>query len=433
MKKDKKNILIILGLSLIACLFFFSITKGITTTIETEYPEFETGEKITPETTLPEYIKYIFKFSFIIAGILAFAFLIYGGVRYLTSAGNPIAMKDARDRIFSAILGLIVLLCSYLILINLNPELVTIEMKKLEPVTGIYLFENEKNKLYYSQSVSKIPEHFDFSNIQFINPPEELHSVFAFPQAYFEGEATEIPNKGALSTASIGSDTESIRFKWNLPGVYLKGEKPGEEIRLVGNISDLGRYYFKGKTKEIELKNLEEDSKKITDYQAVIHENRDFEGACQVFTKTGDSKIKNFSSVTVFQRREVSSGEEVEIILYPLPNYQEYEGDEEAGKEPIEKQTYQTERVLPTEVPERLKNNIRSIIVPPGYLVILFEEGPTGTSPSVPLGSKCQVFTRNNPDLTDEPIGKCGGVSILGTDQWNFKPCATHIAIFAVK
>lgn len=432
MKKDKKNILIILGLSLIACLFFFSITKGITTTIETQYPEFETGEKITPETTLPEYIKYIFKFSFIIVGILAFAFLIYGGVCYLTSTGNPTVMKDAKDRIFSAILGLIILLCSYLILINLNPELITIEMEKLEPVTGIYLISaiSEENKIYYSQSVSNIPE--GFNRVQFISPSEELISVFAFPETFFRGDAQEIKNNGASTLNSLPANTKSIRFKWDLPGVYLKGEKSGEEIRLVGNISDLGVYYFKGKTKEIELKDLEKDSKKITNYQAIIHENRDFEGACQVFTESDNTKIKNFSSVTVFQRKEVSSGEEVEIILYPLPNYQEYEGNEEAGKEPIEKQTYSGEQVSPIEIGD-LENNVRSIITPPGYLVILFEKGPSGTSPWVPLGSKCQVFTRNNPNLTNEPIGKCGGVSILGTDQWNFEPCATYIAIFAVK
>jgi hypothetical protein len=73
---------------------------------------------------LPDYIMAIFNFSLMIIGIVVFGALIYGGFRYLTSAGNPSAMTDAKDQIFSALLGLIILFSAWLILNTINPELV---------------------------------------------------------------------------------------------------------------------------------------------------------------------------------------------------------------------------------------------------------------------------------------------------------------------
>ncbi len=92
--------------------------------LEVNYP---TIEGIRPQDiilTLPEYVKYIFNFSLAIAGLVVFAVLIYGGFRYLTSAGSPAVQKDARSQIFAGFLGLIVLLSSYLILTTINPQLV---------------------------------------------------------------------------------------------------------------------------------------------------------------------------------------------------------------------------------------------------------------------------------------------------------------------
>ena len=73
---------------------------------------------------LPDYIAAIYNFALMIVGIVVFGALIYGGFRYLTSVGNPAAIADAKDQIFSAILGLIILFSAWLILNTINPELV---------------------------------------------------------------------------------------------------------------------------------------------------------------------------------------------------------------------------------------------------------------------------------------------------------------------
>lgn len=82
------------------------------------------GLETTTLPVLPDYIAAIYNFALMIIGLVCFGALIYGGIRYLTSAGKPAAMSDAKDQIFSALLGLIILFSSYLILTTINPELV---------------------------------------------------------------------------------------------------------------------------------------------------------------------------------------------------------------------------------------------------------------------------------------------------------------------
>lgn len=109
--------------------------------LEITYPEIPgLNRPTTVKALLPEYIKYIFGFALIIAGLIAFGSLIYGGVRYLTSAGSPSALGDAKDQISSAILGLVVLLCSYLILTTVNPQLVGLTLVRQPTTKGIVLY-----------------------------------------------------------------------------------------------------------------------------------------------------------------------------------------------------------------------------------------------------------------------------------------------------
>jgi len=90
------------------------------------------GLQTTCLPALPAYIVAIYNFALMVIGIICFGALLYGGLRYLTSVGKPAAIGDARDQIFSAILGLIILFSAYLILRTINPELVILREKPLE-------------------------------------------------------------------------------------------------------------------------------------------------------------------------------------------------------------------------------------------------------------------------------------------------------------
>lgn len=73
-----------------------------------------------------DFIGALFRYSLMIGGIVVFLRIIYGGLTYIFSGGNPAKQNDARDVIWQAIWGLALLLGSYLILNTINPELVTL-------------------------------------------------------------------------------------------------------------------------------------------------------------------------------------------------------------------------------------------------------------------------------------------------------------------
>lgn len=54
--------------------------------------------------------------AFGLAGLVALFYLIIGGYKYITSAGNPETMEMAKATLTNAIIGLVVILVSYLVI-----------------------------------------------------------------------------------------------------------------------------------------------------------------------------------------------------------------------------------------------------------------------------------------------------------------------------
>ncbi len=88
-----------------------------------------TKEKITvfKSTLLPKYIRNLFDYGYTIASTLAIVMVAVGGVIWLTSAGNPQKIGQAKSYITSAIIGIVLLFGSYLILSTINADLVNLE------------------------------------------------------------------------------------------------------------------------------------------------------------------------------------------------------------------------------------------------------------------------------------------------------------------
>lgn len=82
-----------------------------------------------------DYVEMVFRFGLRIVGIIALGFLVYGGIRYILSAGNPSALADAKSQMLSALIGIALLLSSYVILNEINPELVNLENPVLREIT----------------------------------------------------------------------------------------------------------------------------------------------------------------------------------------------------------------------------------------------------------------------------------------------------------
>ncbi|MFH1207163.1 MAG: lytic transglycosylase domain-containing protein [Patescibacteria group bacterium] len=89
---------------------------------------FIAGQPVKVEgNTLGTWLTFAYVFFVSVAGILAVTMMIYGGIKYTVSFGNPSKLQDARDTIASAMIGLAIALGSYVILLTISPRLVTFQ------------------------------------------------------------------------------------------------------------------------------------------------------------------------------------------------------------------------------------------------------------------------------------------------------------------
>jgi len=65
--------------------------------------------------------------------ILALTQMIIGGITYILAAGNAAKVEEAKDMISQALLGIGILLISYLLLRTINPDLVNLRNPNLTP------------------------------------------------------------------------------------------------------------------------------------------------------------------------------------------------------------------------------------------------------------------------------------------------------------
>ena len=81
-----------------------------------------------------QFIADFYQYALVIGGILAFGVIVYGGIRYMTSAGNPSGQGDAKEWVQAAIMGILLLAGAYFILKVINPNLVKLSLPSLQSV-----------------------------------------------------------------------------------------------------------------------------------------------------------------------------------------------------------------------------------------------------------------------------------------------------------
>jgi len=100
--------------------------------LETGLPNIPGGQ-LPVGQELPSYIRYLFIFGLGLIAFLALAQMMAGGLTYILAAGNVAKVEDAKDTIKQALLGLGLLLVSYLLLRTINPDLVNLRNPNLTP------------------------------------------------------------------------------------------------------------------------------------------------------------------------------------------------------------------------------------------------------------------------------------------------------------
>ena len=127
--KKRKISLFITSLIIIASLFTACEAIGL----ETNWPVAPGGLELKDDSTLLEFVDYCYRWGILFGGLAAFVALIVGGFKYLTSVGDPNKMREAREWITSALIGLAIIIFSFVILNTLNPDLTTLTV----PTTNV--------------------------------------------------------------------------------------------------------------------------------------------------------------------------------------------------------------------------------------------------------------------------------------------------------
>lgn len=83
----------------------------------------------TAGSDIGAYIQTFYNFALGISGGLAMIMIVYGGIRYATSAGKPDVQNDARDAIYSALFGIVLLFGAVLLLKTVNPQIIKLSTK----------------------------------------------------------------------------------------------------------------------------------------------------------------------------------------------------------------------------------------------------------------------------------------------------------------
>ena len=96
-----------------------------------EYPCVN-GVDLNADQDLNQIALWFYYFIIFISGIAAFVSIVWGGFDWLTSAGNSGKLSTAKDRIQSALLGLLIILSSYIIMKVINPELLIFKLPGLQ-------------------------------------------------------------------------------------------------------------------------------------------------------------------------------------------------------------------------------------------------------------------------------------------------------------
>ncbi len=84
----------------------------------------ENGDRSCSIPWIGQYISGIYQYAISIAGILAAVVLMAGGVLWLVSGGDSGRISKAKEMIIGSVSGLVILMASYIILYQINPNLV---------------------------------------------------------------------------------------------------------------------------------------------------------------------------------------------------------------------------------------------------------------------------------------------------------------------
>jgi len=109
------------------------------------YPNIGGNELVsnTASESIPKLVMYIFNLIVWLCILAAILVLILGGIQYVSSSGDVSKMSSAKTRIYSSLLGLLILIGTWFVLHTINPTIVIPKITYIPLKQGIVFFTKE--------------------------------------------------------------------------------------------------------------------------------------------------------------------------------------------------------------------------------------------------------------------------------------------------
>ena len=355
----------------------------------------------TPETVatgLPEYANYIFQFAVVIIGLIIFGVLVYNGIIYLTSAGDPTKMTDARTGIFAGFLGAIILFSAYLIFHTINPQLTILKMEEvpvLKPIVypGIYICAKKVDDIE-----GVLNKYLQGDRVEAVKDLRKIIEDFTCLKANFSGN---------FENFEVSPDNNTFFVI------------PTEESKYDSDKATTTTKY-------------------VSEYGLILHEKDNFSGRCflafqendKIYASSSKEEFKPISgnfdklpfkarSFTLFKKPDPEPAPAAKgVILYSCFSYDPTgcAKDVKFNEAPFDTGGADMRQVTKSGLGE-LAQNTRSVKIDPkgSFLALIFDEDNFETN-----SNKCEVISINVVDLTQHPIGRCptdlagAGCNVIG-------------------
>lgn len=249
---------------LLICLARFVFSQG---KLEVTYPTipFATPPAST-HTPLSIFLKYIYNLSILLAGFLTLVLMIWGGIRYIFSAGNPSWMAEAKEQIQQALIGFLIIFSAYLILNTINPQLVLFSTPFLQqiPTTEIPPFNPSGKTIWKFREIpigavitsERYPSSFIYAFFGLATSTDPDTSKEDYPIISLNVSTSSLytavyqENPSATSTQYQGA-LEGRRLKrihevasTTLPATHMLADLSGQIIAIVQELQDYDKKLY---------------------------------------------------------------------------------------------------------------------------------------------------------------------------------------------
>jgi hypothetical protein len=339
--------------------------------LEIKYPEVRGLKPKKTDFALNEYVEYIFNFAVWGAGALAFLVIVISGSQYLISIESPEGKKNAKDRVTSALLGLVILISSVIVLNRIDEDLVKIPLpetqKPLIAGPGIWLCNKE---------------------------------ISSF-EPFMKGELDLGTKEREEKMEEIMENCYRLSFKSREP----RGFKT-KKVYVI-NPEDI-----KGQTAE----------KASLRYAVVLHKENNYTGDCFFAYKKEDVEEFDPESMTPLILKKEAEGEGV--FLYNYRQCNEYV-DEEDNPKPEEYESLANKGSGYSNINLIEKPNMDpcysiKIDEPTNWIAITYKDSITNSQER----GWCEVFDETNNNLMDVFTGQ-----FCSNPLWERRPCVTNLQV----